>query len=363
VLSVNQGELLSVQRLTPIRMLMQRQIGILLLWFLIVSVPWVVAQVDHGTVLADPQGAGVQHRAHLHDKDDVNAIGTRRIGGKGLGNWYSLESEIQMGKQYAEIVESTSTLLRDPMITEYVNRIGQNLVHNSDAKVPFTIKVIDSDEINAFALPGGFLYVTSGLILAAADEAELAGVMAHEIAHVAAHHATRQMTRSNLINLISIPLIFLGGPVGSVVQQAASLAVPLGMMKFSRSFELEADYLGVEYLYKTGYDPQAFISFFERIEVRKKEKPGKLAMVFSTHPQTIDRIRKTQQEITRILPGREFYIVSTSDFEETRVCLAAIESRRVTLQQEHDRPVLRRRAPSQNHDSQDDGPTPRLRNH
>src|SRR5437870_2564673 len=165
-----------------------------------------------------------------------------------------------MGKQYAQQLEASVKLVQDPVVTEYVNRIAQNLVRNSDAQVPFTIKVIDSDELNAFALPGGFFYVNSGLILAADEEAELAGVMAHEIAHVALRHATRQMTRGNWANIATIPLIFMGGGIGYAVRSAASIGIPVTFMKFSRNFEADADYYGLEYMYKSGYDPQAFIS-------------------------------------------------------------------------------------------------------
>src|ERR1022692_3339704 len=175
-------------------------------------------------------------------KNDVDAIGNRNVGGRGLGDWYSTDTEIKMGKQYAMMVEQTARMVQDPVITEYVNRIGQNLVRNSDAKVPFTIRVIDSDEINAFALPGGFSYVNSGLILAADEEAELAGVMAHEIAHVAARHAMQQMTRAQYARMATIPLIFVGGGLGYALQSAASLALPMTFLKFSRGFEVEADY-------------------------------------------------------------------------------------------------------------------------
>jgi len=282
-------------------------------------------------------------------KDDVESIGNRNMGGTGLGNWYSLEKEIRMGKQYAMQVEQSVKLVQDPVVNEYVNRIGQNLVRNSDAKVPFTIKVIDSDEINAFALPGGFFYVNSGLILAADNESELAGVMAHEISHVCARHATRQMTRAQLANFASIPLIFIGGGIGYAVSSVASLALPLTFLSFSRGFEAEADYLGVEYMYKTGYDPESFIAFFEKVQAKEKKKPGSLAKAFATHPQTPERIAKSQEEINHILPPRPEYVVDTSEFQHVKARLAAIENRRkLTDDKDKNRPTLRRTA-SDNH--------------
>ena len=276
-------------------------------------------------------------------RDDVNAIGDRGMGGKGLGNWYSIEKEVAMGKQYASMIESSVKMVSDPVISEYVNRVGQNLVRNSDAKVPFTIKVIDSDEVNAFALPGGFFYVNSGLVLAADEEAELAGVMSHEIAHVAARHATRQMTRGNIVNLAAIPLIFVGGGIGYAVRSAAGLGLPLTFLRFSRGFEAEADYLGLQYMYKAGYDPQAYITFFEKLQAKEKKKPGSLSKAFSTHPQTPDRITNSQREIARILPAREQYVISTSEFDNVKARLAAIENRRKTLGPAKDnQPSLRR---------------------
>ncbi len=292
-----------------------------------------------------PQVANPPKETHDGGKNDIDAIGNRKIGsGKGLGNWYSLEKEIAMGKEYAAQVEASVKLVQDPVVTEYVNRIGQNLVRNSDARVPFTIKVVDSDELNAFALPGGFFYVNSGLILAADDEAELAGVMAHEIAHVAARHATRQMTRAQFANIATIPLIFVGGGIGYAIRSAASIGLPLTFLTFSRGFEAEADYLGLEYMYKSGYDPQAFISFFEKIQAKEKKKPGTLAKAFATHPQTPDRITKSQDEIAKVLPARDQYIINTSEFDDVKTRLAAIENRRKMTgpEDKEGRPTLRR---------------------
>jgi beta-barrel assembly-enhancing protease len=280
---------------------------------------------------------------HTGGEDDVDAIGNRKVGNRGFGDWYSLNSEIAMGKSYAQQVESSVKLIQDPTVNEYVNRIGQNLVRNSDAKVPFTIKVIDSDEINAFALPGGFFYVNSGLILAADNESELAGVMAHEIAHVCARHAMRQMTRAQIANFASIPLIFIGGWAGYAIQSAASFALPMTFLTFSRGFESEADYLGLQYMYKTGYDPQSFVAFFEKIQAKEKKKPGTLSKAFSTHPQTPDRIEKSQQEIATILPARDEYVLDTSEFQTVKTRLAAIENKRkVTNDKNGNAPTLRR---------------------
>src|SRR4051794_40424721 len=259
-------------------------------------------------------------------KKNPDEIGNRDVG-KGI-NFYSIEKEIGLGKQMAQEVERQAKIVNDPVISEYVNRIGQNLVRNSDAKVPFTIKVIDSDEINAFALPGGFFYVNSGLILAADEEAELAGVMAHEIAHVAARHAMRQQTRSNWANIASLPLIFVGGGIGYAARSVAQIGLPLTFMSFSRSFEAEADYLGMQYSYATGYDPQASISFFEKIEAQEKKKPGAIAKVFASHPQTPDRIAQLQKEIAPILPNKDQSLAPPSEFDDVKPRLAALENRR-----------------------------------
>lgn len=294
---------------------------------------------------------------------DIDAVGNRNVGcGRGVGNWFSIEKQIAMGRSYSQEVEASSNMVTDPVVTEYINRVGQNIVRNSDSEVPFTIKVVDSDAVNAFALPGGFFYVDSGLILAADNEAELVGVMSHEIAHVAACHAARENTRSQLMNLASIPLIFVGGGIGYALQEAAGLALPVGYLKFSRGFESEADYLGVQYMYKAGYDPQAFTAFFEKVQEMEKEKPGTLAKAFSTHPQTPDRIRKSQDEINTLLPERNEYKVDTSEFEDVKTRLAALENRhKLNGGKEAQLPTLRRRnssdagSDSKSDDNKDDG--------
>jgi len=278
---------------------------------------------------------------------DLNAIGNRNVGcGRGVGNWYSLDKQVQMGKQYSQQIETQVKLINDPVITEYINRLGQNLVRNSDSQVPFTIKVIDDDTANAMALPGGFFYVNSGLILAADNEAEVAGVMAHEIAHVAACHIAREQSRMNLAQLASLPLIFVPMGAGAYygLQAATSLGVPAAFMKFSRGFEADADYLGVEYMYKAGYDPQAFTAFMEKVQAMEKKKPGFISKAFDSHPQTPDRVEKSQQEIATILPPKDEYKVDTSEFQDVKARLNTIENRRKVQENMDGRPSLRRSA-------------------
>ena len=300
---------------------------------------------------------------HNGGKTDVDAVGNRNIGcGRGVGNWYTVEGQVARGRVYAQQIESQIKLVNDPVITEYVNRIGQNLVRNSDAQVPFTIKVIDSDVVNAMALPGGFFYVNSGLLLAADEEAEMAGVMAHEIAHVAACHYGREMTRANLLQMASIPFIFMGGGIGYAAYEGMGLGIPLAFLHFSRGFEAEADYLGIEYMYRAGYDPSAFVSFFEKIQAMEKKKPGTLSKAFDTHPQTPDRIEKSQDEIRKILPAKQQYVVTTSEFDEVKSRLAAIENKhKVIDEKDSNKPSLRRTAnttdKSGDTKSDDDRPT------
>jgi predicted Zn-dependent protease len=278
---------------------------------------------------ADPQapaaGQANDPSVKSGSKADVNAIGNRSVG-HGL-NFYSLEHEIALGKQLSAEIERQAKFITDPVVNEYVNRVGQNLVRNSDAQVPFTIKVIDSDVVNAFALPGGFFYVNSGLILHADEESELAGVMAHEIAHVCARHGTKQATKSEITQLAMIPaMIFIPYTLaGYALYQGMQFIIPMAFLQFTRVDEREADYLGLEYMYKAGYDPNSFVSFFEKVASDEKKQPGTIPKIFSTHPPTPDRIEASQKEIATILPQRDEYIVTTSEFDVVKKRLQMIE--------------------------------------
>lgn len=275
--------------------------------------------------------------------DDVNAIGNRGVGG-GL-DFYSLEHEIALGKQLAQEVDRSAKFVTDPVVNEYVNRVAQNLVRNSDARVPFTVKVIDSDVVNAFALPGGFFYVDSGLILHADTEAELAGPMAHEIAHVCARHGTKTATKGDITQIAMIPaMIFIPYSwAGYAIYQGMNFMIPLTFLKFTRDQERQADFLGTQYMWKAGYDPNAFVSFFEKVEAIEKKEPGTIPKVFATHPPTPDRVEAIQKEIETILPARSQYIVDTSDFDNVKKRLEMIESNQKLQDQNQNKPTLRKR--------------------
>jgi len=305
---------------------------------------WVVLTGMMSATLLSGQAVKVeQTREPKNDKEDVEAIGDRDVDGK--LNFYSLEKEIRLGRSLAQEVERTAKIIDDPVVSEYVNRVGQNIVRNSDAQVPFTIKVIDSEEINAFALPGGFFFVNSGLIKLAETEAELAGVMAHEIAHVTARHGTRQATKGQIANLASIPMaIFLpGGWLGYGVYQGAQLAIPLTFLKFSRGHEKEADFLGLQYLYASGYDPTSMITFFERIQAQQKRKRGAVAKAFSSHPPTQKRIKIIQETMGEILPAKPEYLITTNEFQDVRQRLTQMTNYSRQPEEDPSRPTLRRK--------------------
>ena len=307
---------------------------------------------------ADPKPVPQPESANVKagSEADVNAIGNRGVG-KGL-DFYSIEREIALGKQLAQEVDKSAKFIDDPVVNEYVNRVGQNLVRNSDARVPFTIKVIDSDVVNAFALPGGFFYVNSGLILHADEESELAGVMAHEIAHVCARHGTKQATKGDIIQLASIPaMIFIPYTwAGYAIYQGMNFAIPVTFLKFSRDAEREADYLGLQYMYKAGYDPNSFVAFFEKVQADEKKQPGTIPKVFSTHPPTPDRIEAVQKEIATILPARDQYIVTTSEFDSVKQRLQMIESN-MKVKDSPNKPTLRKRTAQNKGGNNDPGTT------
>ncbi|MGB9178212.1 MAG: M48 family metallopeptidase [Pyrinomonadaceae bacterium] len=294
-------------------------------------------------------------KSNLPSNEDPNQIGKRNIN-KGI--WGKLggstEKEVALGRELAAEVDRQAKFVDDPVITEYVNRVGQNIVLHSDAKVPFTIKVIDSDEVNAFALPGGFFYVNKGLILAADNEAELAGVMAHEIAHVAARHAVENQAKATALQYgILIPAIVLGGGLGQIIYQGGNFGALLGFMKFSRGAEEEADKLGAQYLYAAGYDPSAMATMFEKLAAKNQKKPGLIAKAFATHPAPPDR-RAASVALVARFPEREEYVVNTSEFQRVKGRLMRLSNARATTAGDISgsdggstgRPTLKRRQPT-----------------
>jgi predicted Zn-dependent protease len=292
----------------------------------------------------------------LDDKNNPALIGKRDIN-KGSIQFYSIEREVAIGRQLAAEVDRSSKIINDPLVSEYVNRIAQNVVLHSDSKVPFTIKVIDSQEVNAFALPGGFLYVNRGLLEAADNEAEVAGVVAHEIAHVAARHGMEQASKGELFNYLSIPLIFLGGIGGYAIRQGLGLAVPLSFLKFSRGAEKEADRLGAQYMWASGYDPNALITFFEKLQAKNKKKPGTLSKLFSTHPMTGDRITEVRELIAQF-PERGEYQLSSSEFGQVKSRIVTIAgATRGSGRDESGRPTLKRRPQTTTDDDKGDSET------
>src|SRR6266498_1278539 len=291
----------------------------------------------------------------LSTNEDPNMIGKRNIN-KGIIAKMSgsTEKEVRIGRELAAEVDRQAKFIDDPLITEYVNRVGQNIVLHSDAKIPFTIKVIDSDEVNAFALPGGFFYVNKGLLLVADNEAEIAGVMAHEIAHVAARHAVENQTKATLLEYLALGgSIFLGGWPGMIYQNTAGLGLWGIFMKFSRSAEEEADKLGVQYMYAAGYDPSAMATMFEKLEAKNKKKPGLIARAFSTHPAPPER-RASALALAARFPEHEEYVISTSEFQKVKARLLRLSNARAStagwLPAGDDgapgRPTLKRRQPT-----------------
>ncbi|HVE57180.1 MAG TPA: M48 family metallopeptidase [Pyrinomonadaceae bacterium] len=294
--------------------------------------------------------------------EDPNMIGKRNInsGADKIWSWLggSKEKEMQVGRQLALEVEQQAKLVDDEVVTEYVNRVGQNIVLHSDAKVPFTIKVIDTDEVNAFALPGGFFFVNKGLILAADNESELAGVMAHEIAHVAARHAMENQGKATAMNYGMLAgIIFGGGIISTVLQNGGGILGALGMLKFTRGAEEEADRLGVQYLYASGYDPTGMATMFEKLASQNKKKPGTIAKLFSSHPQSLDR-RDASLALVARFPEKEEYVISTSEFQRVKAHLMRLSNAKAGVTSDVDdtessKPTLKRRQPDSENTTND----------
>lgn len=309
---------------------------------------------DEQAAAAQPASSGAGKP--LSEKEDPRLIGKRNIN-KGIlipkiaGG---IDKEVALGRQLAAEVERQAKFIDDPVITEYINRVGQNVVLHSDSKIPFTIKVIDSDEVNAFALPGGFFFVNKGLILAADNEAEVAGVMAHEIAHVAARHAMENQAKGMLAEIgLLAGSIFLGGLGGMLINQGANFGALLGFMKFNRNAESEADMLGVEYMWAAGYDPNAMSTMFEKLAAKNKKKPGTFSKLFESHPQSIDRMEATRALVARF-PDKEEYVLSTSEFNRVKARLLRLSNARASSAGDiapgddgaPGRPTLKRRSPN-----------------
>ncbi len=323
--------------------------------FVLLSALWVTGVLFVPPNVAAQSNDNDQKSSKQLDKDeDPSQIGKRNINGgfDKFTGWLggSREKEIQLGAQLAAQIEQQAKMVEDPMITEYINRVGQNIVLHSDAKIPFTIKVIDSDEVNAFALPGGYFFVNKGLIIAADNEAELAGVMAHEIAHVTARHAMENSGKGQLLGYgILAGIIFTGGIGGAILQNTAGLGQALALFKFSRGAEKEADKLGVQYLYASGYDPTGMATMFEKLASKNKKKQGTLSKLFSSHPQSIER-RDDSLELVSKFPDKQEYIISTSEFQRVKEHLLRISNAGVVDPDDIDpieegRPTLKRRQP------------------
>lgn len=323
---------------------------------------------QNGTSKSKPETQQAQAKKGLSTNEDPTMIGKRNVNG-GTDKFFgwlggSKEKEAAIGRQLAMEVEQQAKLVEDPIITEYVNRVGQNIVLHSDAKVPFTIKVIDSDEVNAFALPGGYFYVNKGLLLAADNEAELAGVMAHEIAHVAARHAMENQGKGTFLQYgLLAGIIFGGGIASTILQNTAGITQAMAFFKFSRGAEEEADRLGVQYLYASGYDPTAMSTMFEKIESLNKKKPGKISKLFATHPQPVDR-RDASLALVARFPEREEYVMSSSEFQKVKARLLRFSNAKAATTLDIDenpggpgKPTLKRRAPENDDPASSTSPT------
>ena len=312
---------------------------------------------------AMPASATLNSCAQAKDKmDDVYCIGQRRVAHR---SFISVPKEVAIGKRYADQIDNSSKILKDPVVEEYVNRVEQNIAQNSDARVPITVKVIQSPQINAFTLPGGFIFVDTGLLRAVDSEAELAAVLAHETGHVAARHWASEQTKETFLQYAMVPLILvpMSYPVYLGLSQGLNFGVPMAFLKFNRQDEQQADFLGIQYLWKAGYDPEAFPTMFGKIIEEQRRDPGSVPALFLDHPPTPDRIIRAEEEIKSILPKRSEYLVSTSEFQSVQSRLNRILGQMSREGSKKNRPTLVRRPPQtgQGTPGDDDDKPPVLR--
>lgn len=255
--------------------------------------------------------AGSPRDGHKRSKSDrdIDAIGHRDISYK--GNWYSVDKEKQIATQLSASFEKAYPLLQDATVDAYINGLAQELYQNSDARIPVTVRIIDSDDVYAVTLPGGYQYLSRGLLLIVDDEAGLATVLARGIAHTALRSATMDQTRENLMKMATVPLILVGNSPGT---QDTSLAVPLTALKFKREDEQDADYFGLQYQYRAGYDPDAFLRTIQTIW----SLPGysNISKAFDCFPLLSVRLAALRSEIDKSLPKHHSGIESTPEFAE-----------------------------------------------
>lgn len=263
--------------------------------------------------------AGSPRDGHKRSKSDrdINAIGHRNIAYK--GNWYSLDKEKQVAVQFSAAFEQANPLLQDAEIGAYVQGLAQKVARTSDAKLPITTRIADSDDVYAVTLPGGYQCLSRGLLLIVDDEAGLASVLARGIAHTALRSATMDQTRENLMKMATVPLILFGNSPGT---QDTSLAVPLTALKFRREDEQDADYFGLQYEYKAGYDPDAFLRTVQTIW--SLPRYSKISNTFGSFPPLSLRLAALRSEIDQVLPKNHSGIDNTSEFMEFKKHLLSL---------------------------------------
>jgi predicted Zn-dependent protease len=232
--------------------------------------------------------------------------------------------EIELGRQAAAEVERTQPLLDDTVVNAYIKGLGLHLVeYCGRPNIEYHFKVIDTPEVNAFALPGGFVYVNRGLIEKAGNESELAGVLAHEIGHVVGRHSVEQVKRAQLTGLgLGVLDMILGGrgTAASIANMASQMVASGAFMKYSRDAEREADRLGARNLYDAGFDPRGMVTFFQKLDAMRKREPNVIEAFFSTHPSPDERV-KNVSDLIRSFPPKEGPFTDSGKLEQIQARL------------------------------------------